>query len=108
MKQKNLNPYEDEVELTLKSLDDVNRAGAPDDFLQEMMQKTSFISKPSGWEKWAKLSIAAMIALTIVNVVTLSSFGRENNDRSNQLQLIESQFFGISDLGSNESIISYE
>ncbi len=60
-----------EIELTLNSLDDLEKAKAPDDFLESLTNKMIFRKEQRLWVNRTKYAIAGMLVFTIVNVALL-------------------------------------
>lgn len=60
-----------EIELTLASLDNVPKSKAPEGFLDELSHRVIFREEQVVWARRAKLAIAAMFALAILNSVLL-------------------------------------
>ena len=75
---------EEEAELTLKSLDSIQKVKAPDGFIEEVSSKILFVDQHL-WTKGVKYAIAAMIAITILNTLLLINLKNYKRD-----QMIES------------------
>lgn len=79
----NKNP-EEEAELTLKSLDNIQKVKAPNGFMDEVSSKILFVDR-SFWTTRVKYAVAAMIAITILNTLLLINLNNYKRD-----QMIES------------------
>ena len=73
----------DEVEKTLESLDNLQRAEVRGSFEKELMQKVSFLQKPAG-VKWLRYSAAAMIVMALLNFGALMTGYSEVEVQSDQ------------------------
>ena len=68
---------DEEIEFTLSSLDGLKSADLPPGFKEEVLQKISFLAKPDPWIKYIRISVAAMILLSLSNVFVLLSMDSE-------------------------------
>lgn len=62
------------IERTLHALDGIERARAPHDFETELFQKLRTIPK---WIKWFQYSVAALLLLGLINVLTALSISSD-------------------------------
>ncbi len=60
-----------EVELTLSSIDRIRKASAPTDFIDSFTSKMIFAEDQVKWINRAKLALASMVALAILNGVVV-------------------------------------
>lgn len=79
-----------EIVLTLSSLDDINQAKAPDGFLDELTSKMVFREEATIWVRRAKLAIAAMFALAVLNSVLL--FQNSSSERAEMLESVATEW----------------
>ena len=82
---------DEEVELTLSSLDSIEKVDLPEGFNKEILQKISFLSKSDPWLKYIKVAIAAMVILSFSNLLALytlndTEIANENFMSSNDLE----------------------
>jgi len=88
---------------TLKSLDQLKRAEAPEGFSKELFQKIRFISQDyDKWNSRLKYGVAAMIAMIIINgFILIRSNGLESNSEVHLSYLSEEWY-------EEPAIIEYE
>ncbi len=79
-----------EIDLTLSSLDDIQKAKAPDDFLTTLTSKMIFRNEQKTWMRRAKYAIAAMIMFAIVNTVLL--INSMSSDREEMLDSVATEW----------------
>lgn len=85
-----------EVELTLSSLDRLRKAHAPADFADQLASKMIFAEDHVRWINRAKLALAAMVAMAILNGALM--FKNELNQRDQMLNSIAQQYHLTGDL----------
>ncbi|MEP1094701.1 MAG: hypothetical protein ABJG78_06295 [Cyclobacteriaceae bacterium] len=76
---------ENEIDLTLLSIDQLEKAKAPDGFMELLAKKMLFKKEEVVWTRRAKYAIAAMIIFAIVNtalLITSQSSSRDEMLRS--------------------------
>lgn len=79
-----------EIALTLSSLDNLEKATAPAGFLDELTSKIIFQEEHAIWIRRAKLAIAAMFALAILNSVLL--FQSNSSEREEMLESVATEW----------------
>ena len=81
MKKMNLS---EEVEKTLSSFDDMQRASLDANFDEELAQKVAFLPRNSAMQ-WLRYSAAAMILMTLINGILLMSSYSDSPDPTSDL-----------------------
>ncbi len=87
---------EREVELTMSSLDRLRKASAPSGFAETLTSKLIFSEDQVKWVNRAKLALAAMIAMAILNGALMLK--NELNKRDLMLDSIAQQYHLNGDL----------
>ena len=76
--------------MTLSSLDNLQKAEAPDDFLESLTRKMIFKEEQNRWARRAKYAIAAMIMFAIVNTVLL--INTKSSEREEMLESVATEW----------------
>lgn len=66
-----MKPLDEEIEQTLSSLDDLKPAAPGSDFKAKVMARWEEKSAADVWVRYLKYGIAAMVIMTLANVLTL-------------------------------------
>lgn len=85
-----------EVELTLSSLDRLKKVKAPVDFADTLTSSMIFAEDQVRWINRAKIALAAMVAMAILNGVVM--FKSRSNQRDQMLDSIAEQYHLTGDL----------
>lgn len=76
---------DNEIEKTLSSLDKVDKPTLGADFDEALLHKVSFLPKSSTGMNWLKFSAAAMLLMTLVNVLLLVNWNAVDSHTEEEL-----------------------
>ena len=90
---------DNEIEKTLASLDNVERAKAPKEFTSELLQKVRFLRDAyDPWYNRLKYGIAAMIVLALINGYLLLNSNWLSNSEETQIEALANEWYNETDL----------
>jgi len=90
---------DNEIEKTLASLDNIERAKVSKEFTSELLQKVRFLKGAyDPWHNRLKYGIAAMITLALINGYVLFNTDWLSNSEETQIEALANEWYNESDL----------
>lgn len=91
---------EREVDLTMASMDNMERAKPSHEFTLKVMDAIAQLPTIDYWIQWTKIGIAAMVLLSLSNMVALSFLNKNSASDPEFLELVDQRFDTSSSLFS--------